>query len=143
MGQFRAKSRSGIRKSNRSVMPKKKALVSVYEMLQRDLLQGLFKENDRSRILFLHYKTRLTWMTRRFLRHVMETSTIRRPSDQSIWRTVGCLAHCFGDGSKGTSCPFRRKFSNRGGIVHEPSRKPRMRARQLGISLRISRTILI
>jgi hypothetical protein len=55
-----------------AVIPNEPARTSAREKLQRDLLEGDFEENGRSRVLYLHPRTVKAKMTRQRMQHVLE-----------------------------------------------------------------------
>ena len=55
-----------------SVVPNESARVSAYAKLQRDLLEGDFEENGRSRVLYLHPWTVKAKMTRQEMENMIE-----------------------------------------------------------------------
>jgi hypothetical protein len=55
-----------------SVVPNEVAREAAYQKLQRDLLEGDFEENGRSRVLYLHPRTSKARMTRDWLTRLME-----------------------------------------------------------------------
>jgi hypothetical protein len=71
-----------------SVVPNESARASAYEKLQRDLLEGDFEENGRSRVLYLHPWTVKAKMTRQWMENMIEThprATIRSKYLDHCW----------------------------------------------------------
>jgi hypothetical protein len=71
-----------------SVVPNESARASAYEKLQRDLLEGDFEENGRSRVLYLHPWTVKAKMTRQWMENMIEThprATIPRQYFDHCW----------------------------------------------------------
>ena len=71
-----------------SVVPNESARVSAYVKLQRDLLEGDFEENGRSRVLYLHPWTVKAKMTRQSMELMIETyppATIRSQYFDHCW----------------------------------------------------------
>ena len=69
-------------------MPNESARASAYEKLQRDLLEGDFEENGRSRVLYLHPWTVKAKMTRQWMENMIEThprATIPRQYFDHCW----------------------------------------------------------
>jgi hypothetical protein len=70
------------------VVPDERARSSAYEKLQRDLLEGDFEENGRSRVFYLHPSTVKARMTRKWLQDMVSMSsptTIRREYFDHCW----------------------------------------------------------
>jgi hypothetical protein len=71
-----------------SVVPNESARASAYEKLQRDLLEGDFEENGRSRVLYLHPWTVKAKVTRQWMENMIEThppATIRSKYLDHCW----------------------------------------------------------
>jgi hypothetical protein len=71
-----------------SVVPDERARASAYEKLQRDLLEGDFEENGRSRVHYLHPWTVKARMTREWLQEMISMSsptTIRTEYLDHCW----------------------------------------------------------
>ena len=71
-----------------SVVPDEGARASAYDKLQRDLLEGDFEENGRSRVLYLHPWTVKARMTRHQMQDVIDShppATIRSEYFDHCW----------------------------------------------------------
>jgi hypothetical protein len=71
-----------------SVVSNEAARASAYEKLQRDLLEGVFEENGRSRVLYLHPSTAMARMTRARMQNMIGTyssATIRSQYLDRCW----------------------------------------------------------
>jgi hypothetical protein len=94
-----------------SVVPNESARASAYEKLQRDLLEGDFEENGRSRVLYLHPWTVKAKVTRQWMENMIETHPLRQ-FDPNISIIAGCHETCFSDGSPSIIYRLRRRDSS-------------------------------